>query len=76
MIKIVFDGWDIGMSKISFIFLLKEKAGLTLSEAKKIKEKLFIYPNTAEVFVENEDIAKDILKDSLMLGVKGRIEIL
>lgn len=74
MAKIIFDGWEVGMRKIPFIHLLKDKAGLSLGNAKKIKDRLINNDEIIELFIEDELLAKEILEDAIKLKVKGRIE--
>ena len=74
MVKIIFEGWDAGMRKIQFTKLLNEKAGLTLQEAKSLKDKLVDNNEIVVVEVGDENLAKEILEDAQKLKVKGRIE--
>lgn len=74
MIKIIFDGWEVGMRKIPFIKLLNEKAGLTLSNAKRAKDNLVDKNEIIEIELENEKNAKEILCEAKSLKVKGYIK--
>jgi ribosomal protein L7/L12 len=74
MVKLIFEGWDVGMRKIPFIKLLHEKAGLSLTEAKKMKDGLVDNQENIEIFIDNIDNAKEILGAAQKLKVKGRIE--
>lgn len=74
MAKIIFEGWEIGMRKIPFTKLLHEKAGLSLSEAKKMKDRLVDNNEIVEINVENETLAEEILEDARKLKVRGRIK--
>ncbi|MEJ5996015.1 hypothetical protein WG904_16425 [Pedobacter sp. Du54] len=74
MAKIIFYGWEVGMRKIPFIHLLQDKAGLSLGEAKKMKDRLVDNDETVELFVEDDLLAKEILEEALKLKVKGKIE--
>lgn len=73
MTKIEFEGWDIGMRKIPFIKLLNEKAGLSLSEAKKLKDRLVDKNEIIVIEVCDENLANEILHEATNLKVKGRI---
>jgi len=64
-----FEGWNIGMKKISFYLMLKNESHLTLKESKSICEGI-LRSEIIEVTFENEEIAKNILGQSLALGVK------
>ena len=74
MVKIIFEGWDVGMRKIPFTKLLNEKAGLTLQEAKNLKDRLVDNNEIIEMELDDETLAKEILEDAKKLKVKGRIE--
>lgn len=74
MVKIIFEGWDVGMRKIPFTKLLNEKAGLTLQEAKNLKDRLVDNNEIVVVEVDDKNLAKEILEDAQKLKVKGRIE--
>ena len=74
MIKIIFEGWEVGMRKIPFTKLLNEKAGLSLSEAKKIKDRLVDNNEIIELELDDESLANEILAEAHKLKVKGRIE--
>ncbi|NVN94200.1 MAG: hypothetical protein HXX18_02830 [Bacteroidetes bacterium] len=74
MTKIIFEGWEVGMRKIPFIKLLNEKAGLNLSEAKKIKDRLVDNNEIVEIEIDDENLAKKILEEAKKLKVKGRIK--
>ena len=56
------------------IHILKDKAGLSLGNAKKIKDRLINNDEIIELFIEDELLAKEILEDAIKLKVKGRIE--
>ncbi len=74
MAKIIFDGWEVGMRKIPFTRLLNERAGLSLSEAKKLKDKLVDNDEVIEIEIDDENLAKEILEEAQKLKVKGRVE--
>jgi hypothetical protein len=74
MAKLIFYGWRTGMQKIPFIHLLKDKGGLTLSEAKKMKDRLVNNDEIIELIIEDELLAKEILQDALKLKVKAKME--
>jgi hypothetical protein len=74
MAKIIFDGWDVGMRKIPFTKLLNEKAGLTLAEAKNLKDRLINDNEIIGVEIADENLANEILEEAQKLKVKGRIE--
>lgn len=52
MRRIKFTGWQKGMHKIEFIHLLHNYAGISLTEAKNIKDKIV---NNESVEIELED---------------------
>ncbi|WP_277016303.1 hypothetical protein [Flavobacterium lindanitolerans] len=73
MVKIIFDGWKVGMKKIPFVKLLNERASLSLTDAKKLKDRLVDDNEIVEIKVINEKLAKEILKEAQKLKVKGKI---
>jgi hypothetical protein len=73
MVKIIFDGWEVGMKKIPFVKLLNERASLSLTDAKKLKDRLVDGNEIVEIKVINENLAKEILKEAQKLKVKGKI---
>ena len=70
--KIVFEGWEVGMRKIPFIKLLKGKAGLSLSESKRIKDGV-VNGEIIEINIKDEELAKEMVEDAKKMGVKARI---
>ncbi len=71
MKKIRFYGWDIGVKTISFIELLHNTGGISLIEAKLIKEKII---DGLIVEIEfDEDKANIILNDSNQLGIHASV---
>ncbi len=75
MIKVIFEGWEVGMRKIPFIKLLNEKAGFSLSEAKKMKDDLVDNNKVIVIETDNIDLAKEIFNKAKKLKVIGRLEI-
>lgn len=73
MTRIIFTGWEVGMRKIPFIKLLNEKGGLSLNQAKVLKDKLVDDNEAIEIRVENEALANEILDEARKLKVKGEI---
>ncbi|WP_313266395.1 hypothetical protein [Sphingobacterium sp.] len=69
----IFESWDVGMRKIPFTKLLNEKAGLTLQEAKKLKDRLVDNNEIIEVEIDDEILAKAILEEAQKLKVNGRL---
>ncbi|HEY9008472.1 MAG TPA: hypothetical protein VIM75_20170 [Ohtaekwangia sp.] len=74
MARIIFEGWEVGMRKIPFTKLLNEKAGIPLTEAKKLKDRLVNDDEIIEIEIEDEDLAREILEQAQKLNVKGRLE--
>ncbi len=74
MAKIIFEDWEVGMRKIPFTKLLNEKAGLSLTEAKKLKDRLVDNNEIIEIEIGDEKLAKEILEEAQKFNVKGRIE--
>jgi ribosomal protein L7/L12 len=68
MKKIIFEGWEVGMKKISFTKMLKANSHLGLKEAKSINDRL-LNNEVIEVEFETEEIAKVIAEESRKLGV-------
>ncbi len=75
MAKIIFEGWDVGMRKIPFTKLLNEKVGMSLSEAKRLKDRLVDNNETIEIEIEDESLAREVWEDAKKLKVKGRLVI-
>ncbi|KLT65386.1 hypothetical protein [Pedobacter sp. BMA] len=73
MSKIIFEGWDVGMCKIPFIHLLQNKAGLSLGEAKKLKDRLVNDNEIIELGIESNELAQDIFEAALTLNVRARL---
>lgn len=69
MEKVKFSGWKEGVRKIRFIALLNEEGGLSLTEAKSIKDKVIGGGETVVVDFKNSILAKNIFLKSLELGV-------
>lgn len=74
MAKIIFEGWEVGMKKVAFTKLLSEKGGLSLSEAKTLKDRLVDKNEIIEIEIDDENLAKEILKEAKKIKVKGRLE--
>jgi hypothetical protein len=72
MIRIIFDGWNIGMRTIPFIRLLNEEAGLSLSKSKKLKDQL-VNGEQIEIVVRDKELANIILSNAIKLNVRGYI---
>lgn len=74
MTKIVFFGWKVGARKIPFTKLLNNKAGLSLTEAKRIKDLIIDEDEVVEVEVTSVDVAKEIIRESEKLGIKAKLK--
>jgi len=72
MKKIVFEGWEVGMKKISFYSMLKDNSHLSLKEAKSVSDRL-LRGETIEIEFESSDIANFIHGESKKFGVKCRL---
>lgn len=73
MVKIIFEGWNVGMRKIPFIHLLQDKAGLSLGEAKRLKDRLVNDNEIIELEIESDELAQEILEAALKLNVRARL---
>lgn len=73
MPKLIFEGWNVGMRKIPFVRLLHEKAGLTLTEAKKIKDDIVDNDKIVELVIDDVNLAHDVYEEALKLLVKVRL---
>lgn len=73
MPKIIFEGWEVGMKKIPFTKLLNDKAGLSLAEAKSMKDRLVDKNEIIEVEIADDSLSREILEEAKRLKVKGRI---
>ncbi len=72
MKTIIFDGWEIGMKKISFYKMLKANSHLSLKESKSVSDRL-LQGEIIEIEFETENIAKLIVEESQKFGVKCRL---
>ena len=68
MAKVVFKGWRVGMRKIPFTMLLRQRAGLSLKQARDIKTKVLDNEEVV-IFVDNIEIARTIAVEADKLGV-------
>jgi len=73
MAKVIFKGWRVGMRKIPFTMLLKERAGLSLKQARDIKTKVLDNEEIA-ISVDNIEIARAIAVEADKLGVLVIVE--
>jgi hypothetical protein len=69
MVKIKFISWQIGARPIPFIKLLHRKAGLSLIESKKIKDKIINEGKCTEIIIKNKELAMKIAIDSKKYGI-------
>lgn len=74
MAKVIFEGWEVGMRKIPFIHLLHEKAGLSLTESKRLKYQFVNDDEITEITIEDEYLASYILKEAQKLKVRARMD--
>lgn len=74
MAKIIFEGWEVGMKKIPFTKLLNERAGLSLKDAKSIKDRLVDNNEIIEIEISDENLATEILAEAKKLKVNGKLE--
>lgn len=70
MKKILFTGWRKGMNKIEFIQLLHHSAGLPLTVAKSVKDRI-VDGEAIEIEVA-ESIIHDIIRYSKQYGVDAQ----
>ena len=73
MNTVIFEGWEVGMRKISFSMLLTDNSHLGLKEARSIKDKI-LANEVVELELETEEIANFIVEESRKLGVKCRLK--
>ncbi len=66
---IKFTGWKPGVRKIRFTMLLHEKGGLTLREAKGIKDKVVGGGEIIEIKFKDYKTAKFIYEQASTMGV-------
>ncbi|MVN78108.1 hypothetical protein GO988_17400 [Hymenobacter sp. HMF4947] len=72
MQKITFYGWQVGMQKVAFSFLLRDRGGLNIKEAHESTVRVLNeQPVTLEVSAE---LALQLLAQAEVLGVKCRLE--
>lgn len=68
MKKVRFTGWKKGMNKIEFIQLLHHNAGISLKEAKQIKDRI-VDGEIVEINVKSE-VAEYIINQSSSYGLQ------
>ena len=68
MARVVFSGWDRGLSKIKLNKLLRQHCGMTLSAAKDAVDTL-LEGRSIECETEDEDQAKRLAEKARALGV-------
>lgn len=69
---IIFDGWEVGMKKISFYRRLKANSHLSLKEAKTVSDKL-LNDEPIKIEFESEGVAETIVNESKKIGVICRL---
>lgn len=74
MIKIVFSGWSVGMRRLAFSIYLHEKTNLSLSESRDIGFRI-TDNEVVEIYIDNIELANEIVQKVTELGVKAYIEI-
>ena len=75
MTKVKFSGWNEGVRKIRFIALLNEEGGLSLKEAKNIKDQVIGGGETVIVDFKNDTLAEAVCSKSIDLGVVAELVI-
>lgn len=70
MVSVEFRDWQSGFQKVAFNRLLRERTGMSLSDAKQIVDQL-LTENRANVSVVSIDVANSLCQESLELGVGG-----
>ena len=73
MTRIIFYEWEVGMKKVPFIKLLNKKAGFSLDEAKRMKDKLVDEDSTIEIIIDDE-LAKQITEEARQYQVLCKME--
>ena len=61
------------MKKISFYRMLKDSSHLSLKESKSISDRL-LRGDIIEIEFESEELARKIVEESVLLGVKCRLK--
>lgn len=72
MNTILFEGWEVGMKKISFYKMLKNDSHLTLKEAKSISDRI-LNNEVIKVTFETKEMAYKILTQSQDFGIKCKL---
>jgi ribosomal protein L7/L12 len=72
MSKVVFHKWRPGLKKISFGDLLREKAGLSLKDAKHCVDDL-LEGKAISLLVKNAKQAQDLVDEAAKLGAMGAV---
>ncbi|MGQ0828399.1 MAG: hypothetical protein ACT4ON_08390 [Bacteroidota bacterium] len=69
---LVFTDWNENIKKISFVDLLRERAGMSFHSAKRVLEALLLREETI-IDVPNAAIAKELKKEATKLGAICKI---
>jgi siroheme synthase (precorrin-2 oxidase/ferrochelatase) len=69
MATIRFTGWNVGMQKIPFIKLLNEKANLSLTLSKEIKDRIVDNAEIVEISINDLHLAEEIVNSAKGYGV-------
>lgn len=73
MQKITFYGWQVGMQKVPFSYLLRDEVGLSLKEAQVAMLRV-LDEQPVTINVPNE-LAARLLTQATTLGVRCRLEL-
>ncbi len=72
-IRLVFDGWNEGMMKVSASMMLREKTSLDLKEAKDIVDRI-LEDEVVMIDVSSKERADEILMKARQLGLRCHLE--
>ena len=70
MNTVKFYGWNKGVRKIKFIFLLHRQGGMTLKKAKEIKDKVVGGGEIVELNFDDSVLAEKICSQAKEIGIK------
>ena len=73
MATIILKGWKVGMRGIPFIFLLKEKLGLSLKKSKDIKERV-VNGETVKLTITDLATGQAFIENANDIGVICELE--
>lgn len=73
MKRLILTGWNPGLNKVALSKLLRDKAGMSLGDAKSAVDSI-LDEQPVNVRIELDELAEYILAEALELGAVGKLE--